>query len=102
MISQAAVPIDRASRGGELLVGAEVEQREEISEVIDLAPAGRRCPRDVVENLAVLEPVVGEPLNATALIEIDRDDSLIHHLLLQKGDGTFGALRDVVKCLATD
>ena len=54
---------DRPSPGGELFVAAEVEQREEVGEVIDLTPAGRRCARDVIENLAILEPVVGKPFD---------------------------------------
>src|SRR5262249_14830416 len=76
----------RATNYGPFLERLEAEQLEEAREIIDLAPARRRGAADEVEDLAVLDAVIGEPLHAAVLVEIDRDHALIDRLLLQKCD----------------
>src|SRR5262249_15632872 len=80
----------------------EAEQLEEAREIIDLAPARRCRAAYEVEDLAVLDAVIGEPLHAAVLVEIDRDHALIDGLLHHEGDGALGALGDVVERLAAD
>src|SRR5262245_49697848 len=80
----------------------EAEQIEEARQVVDLAPARRRGAADEVEDLAVLDAVIGEPLDAAVLVEIDRDHALIDRLLPHEGDRPLGALGDIVEGLAAD
>src|SRR5215470_16039214 len=80
----------------------EAEELEEAGEIIDLAPARRRGAADEVEDLAVLDAVIGEPLHTAVLVEIDRDHALIDGLLLQECNRSLGALGDVVEGLAAD
>ena len=47
-------------------------------EIAEFLAAGRRRLRHEVEDLAVLDAVIGEPRDAALLVEIDRDDALVH------------------------
>src|SRR5438067_8913972 len=76
------------------LHGLEAEQIEEAREIVDLASAGRRLAAHEIEDLAVLDAVIGEPLDPSILVEIDRDDALIDRLLHHEGDRPLGALGD--------
>src|SRR5437764_928067 len=69
---------------GEVLV--EAEQLEQRRQVAELLAGGRRGAADEVENLAVLQPVIGEPLHLAVLVEIDGDDPLVDDLLVHEGD----------------
>ena len=53
------------------------ENLEHVSEVVELLSAGRGGAADRVEHLAVLDAVIGDALDAAALVEIDRDDALV-------------------------
>src|ERR1700722_20397640 len=75
----------------------EAEQLEQRREVAELLARGLRGAADEVEDLAVLQPVIGEALHLAILVEIDRDDTLVDHLLIHEGDRAFGALRDVIE-----
>src|SRR5215467_6477494 len=77
----------------------EAAEIEEARQIIDLASARRRGAADEVEDLAVLDAVIGEPLDPAVLVEIDRDHALIDGLLGQEGDRPLGALGDVVEGL---
>src|SRR4029079_15299529 len=46
------------------LVAKRFGQSEDVVDVVELDTAGRRGAADKVEHLAVLEAVIGEPLNA--------------------------------------
>src|SRR5262245_61470351 len=83
-----------------LQTGLEAEEIEEARQVIDLAPTGRRLTAYEVEDLAVLDAVIGEPLDPSILVEVDRDDTLIDGLLQHEGDRSLGALGDVIESLA--
>src|SRR5262249_40686633 len=82
--------------GGGLQTRLEAEEIEEARQVIDLAPAGRRLAAHEVEDLAVLDAVIGEPLDPSILVEVDRDDTLVDGLLHHEGDRSLGALGDVI------
>src|SRR5262245_45775231 len=82
--------------------GLEAEDREEVGDVVDLAPAGRRGAAHEVEDLAVLDAVVGQPFDAAILIEIDGDDALIDGLLLHERDRPLGTLGNIVERLTAD
>src|ERR1041385_6147183 len=75
------------------------ENLENVGEVVELLPAGRRGAADGVEPLAVLEAVIRDALDAAALVEIDRDHALIGGLLRQER-GLLGARRDVIEDFA--
>src|SRR5689334_750898 len=68
--------------------------------ILLLASRGGRAT-DVVEDLAVLEAVVGKSLHLPILVEVYRDDAAVDLLLRQKR-GLLGALRDIVEHLAAD
>src|SRR5438445_4987263 len=82
------------------LHGLEAEEIEEAREIVDLAPAGWRLTAHEVEDLAVLDAVIGEPLDPSVLVEIDRDDALIDRLLHHEGDRPLGALGNIIEGLA--
>src|SRR5262249_11006747 len=56
---------------------------------------------DEVENPSVLHSIISQALDASVLVEIDRDDPLVHYLLRQKR-GFFGALGNIIEHLAVD
>src|SRR3984885_15950288 len=88
------------SRGAAWLMEADkLEQRRQVAEFLARC---RRGAADEIEDLAVLHPVVGEPLHLAVLVEIDRDHPLIDQLLVHERDLAFGALRNVVKHLAVE
>src|SRR5262249_29995105 len=68
----------------------------------DLATAGRRGAAYEVENLPVLEAIVGEPFDAAVLVEIDGDHPLVDRLLWHEGDRPLRALGGVVERLTPD
>src|SRR6266849_1449090 len=77
-----------------------LEQLEDGGEIADVLAAGRRGPADIVEQLAVPDAVIGEPLDPAALVEIDGNHPLVDHALRHEGDRALGALGDVIKGLA--
>src|SRR6202140_1730352 len=80
----------------------EAEQLEQRRQVAELLAGGCRSAADEVEDLAVLQPVIGEPLDLAVAVEIDRDPPLVDHLLVHERDRALGALRDVVKYFAVE
>src|SRR6185295_9542350 len=66
----------------------------------DLPAGGRRGAADEVEDLSVLQAIVGEPLDPALAVEIDRDHALVDHVLVQEIGAALGALGDVVERLA--
>src|SRR5215216_4853883 len=86
-----------AWRNGALVEAQELEQRRQVAEFL---AGSRRGAADEVEDLAVLQPVIGEPLHLTVLVEIDRDHALVDDLLIHERDFALGALRDVIEYLA--
>src|SRR5258708_3165793 len=78
----------------------EAEQLEQRRQVAHLLAGCRRGAADEVEDLAVLQAVIGEPLHLPVLVEIDRDHPLVDDLLVHERDLAFGALRNVVEHLA--
>src|ERR1700688_3261559 len=78
----------------------EAQQLEQRRQVAELLAGGCRGAADEVEDLAVLQPVIGEPLHLAVLVEIDRDPPLVDDLLVHERDLAFGALRNVVEHLA--
>lgn len=80
-----------------LLRAQQFEQRLEIA---DLLARCRRGAADEIEDLAVLQSVVGEAGHLTVIVEINRDHALIDDRLLHEGDLPLRALRDVIKHLA--
>src|SRR5262249_47243137 len=71
------------------------------AEIVLFGAAGRRRAADVVEDLAVLEAIVGKSLNPAILVEIDGDDATVDLFLRQKGY-LLGALRNVVEDFTAD
>ena len=78
------------------------EVLEHVAQVAQLLAAGRRGLRQEVENLAVLQAVIGQPLDPAILVEIDRDHALIDHRMRHEGRLALGLLRDVIERLAID
>src|SRR5215218_238654 len=76
------------------------EQLEQRRQVAELLAGRRRGAADEVEDLAVLQSVIGEPLHLAVLVEIDRDHALVDDLLVHERDFALGALRDVIEYLA--
>src|SRR6195256_6308224 len=56
---------------------AEAEQLEQRREVAEFLARGRRGAADEVEDLAVLQSVIGQPLHLAVLVEVDRDHPLV-------------------------
>src|SRR5579883_1109570 len=66
-------------RGQRVLIEAqELEQRLQVAHLL---AGGRGGAADEVEDLAVLEAVIGEPADLAVLVEIDRDHALVDDLL---------------------
>src|ERR1700730_830770 len=92
-----------SSQAGSLAQAAalvKAQQLEQRRQVAELLARGRRGAADEVKSLAVLQPVIGEPLHLAVLVEIDRDHPLVDHLLVHERDLAFGALRNVVENFA--
>src|SRR3954447_23084297 len=77
----------------------ETQQLEQRREVAEFLARGRRGAADEVEDLAVLQAVIGQPNDLAVLVEIDRDHPLVDYLLVHEHHFALGALRDVVKHL---
>ena len=71
-------------------------------QVIEFLARCRRGAADKVEDPAVLQPVIGEPLHLAVLVEIDRDHPLVDDPLVHECDRALGALRNVVENLAVE
>src|SRR6516225_2889151 len=80
---------------------SELRDLEDEGEIVLLDAARRRGAADGVEDPAVLEAVIGEPLDPTILVEIDRDHPPVDFPLRQERD-LLGALGYVVKYLTAD
>src|SRR6201987_3816570 len=80
----------------------EAQQLEQRLQVAQLLAGGRGGAADEVEDLAVLQAVIGKPADLAVLVEIDRDHALVANLLVHEGDRTLGALRDVVEDFAVE
>src|SRR3954468_23024189 len=78
----------------------ELEGVEDVCKIGDLVATGRRGAGDIVENLAILHAVIGQPIDPAAAVKVDGDNPLIDHLLRHESHRTLRALRDVVKHLA--
>src|SRR5262249_55319662 len=77
----------------------EAEDLEDVGEVVQLAAGGWRRAADEVENLAVLYAVIGETLDPAFVVEVHRDDALVHNLLRHEG-GLLAALGNIIEDLA--
>ena len=75
---------------------------EHAAQVVEVLAAGRRRLRHEVENLAVLETVIGEPPHLAVVVEIDRDDALVDDFLFHESRAALGLLRDVIEHFAVD
>src|SRR5215475_5650765 len=80
--------------------GLEAEEIKEARQVVDLASAGRCLTAYEIEDLSVLDAVIGKPLDPSILVEVNRDDALIDCLLHHEGDRPLGTLGDIVERLA--
>src|SRR4051794_14817976 len=63
---------------------APAEDAEHVAQVTELLAAGRRGAADIIEDLAVLHAVIGQPLDFAAAIEIHRHDASVGFLLRQE------------------
>src|SRR6478736_7927782 len=80
-----------------LVEAEQLEQRRQVAELLDGSGCGAA---DEVEDLAVLQSVIGEPLHLAVLVEVDGNDPLVNDLLVHEGDFALGALRNVIEHLA--
>src|ERR1700688_3645064 len=55
----------------------EVEHAPKALEVAELNAAGGGRATDIIENLAVLESIIGQPLDPPLFVEVDRDHALV-------------------------
>src|SRR5215471_454062 len=62
----------------------EAEQLEQRRQIAEFLTGGRRGAADEVEDLAVLQAVIGEPADLAVLVEIDGDHALVDHLLVHE------------------
>src|SRR6266851_338288 len=85
-----------------LVALVEAQQLEQRRQVAELLARCRRGAADEVEYLAVLQPVIGEPLHLAVPVKIDRDHPLVHDLLVHERDRALGALRDVIEDFAVE
>src|SRR6478672_9774555 len=88
--------VGNAQRVGKRRLGAgaplvEAEQLEQRGQVAELLARGRRGAANEVEDAAVLQPVIGEPLHLAVPVEIDRDHPLVDQPLVHEGDRPLGA-----------
>src|SRR5205085_11814208 len=77
------------------------ENLEHVSQVGEFLAARRRPAADVIEDLAVLQAVIRDALDAAVLVEVDRDHALVDHLFGHER-GLLGARGDVIEHLAAD
>src|SRR6185437_4676491 len=75
----------------------EAEQLEQRRQIAHLLSRRRRGAADEVEDLTVLQSVIGKPADLTVLVEIDRDHPLIGNLVTHEGKRTRRALGDVIE-----
>ena len=80
----------------------EADVLENAAHVAQFLTARWRCLRQEIEDLAILQAVVGKPRDAPILVEVDRDDPLIDHRMRHESDGALGFLGDVVERVAVD
>src|SRR5262245_25731653 len=80
----------------------EADVLENIADVTQFLAAGRCRLRIKIEDLFILDPVVGESRDPSLLVEIDRDDTLVGNFVWHERDGTLGPLRNVVESVTTD
>src|SRR5262249_53898845 len=66
----------------------EADVLEDVAQITQFLTAGRRGLRIEVEDLAVLDAVIGEPGHASFLVEVDRDDALVDDFVRHERDGT--------------
>src|SRR3982074_69046 len=86
-----------APRPGNEMRLVKTEQLEQRRQVAELLARGRRGTADEVEDLAVLQPVIGKSLHLALLVEIDRDHALVDDFLVHERNRAFGALRDIIE-----
>ncbi len=67
---------------------------------IHVRASRRRRPADEVEDPAVLYAIGGDPFDASVLVKVDGDNTLIGNFCRHERDGPFGSLRDVVERFA--
>src|SRR5450759_5432362 len=70
---------------------------EDIAEIIELLAAGRRRLRYEVEDFSVLEAIIGQPRDPAILVEINRDDPLVPHLVGHERHRAPRGLRNIIK-----
>src|SRR5664279_1509621 len=73
---------------------------EEVADIIELLAAGRRRLRQEVEDFSVLEAVISQPCDPAILVEINRDDPLIPHLVGHERHRAPRGLRNIIKRFA--
>src|SRR4029079_10483754 len=78
----------------------EADVLENIAEVAQLLAAGRCRLGIEIENLSVLDPVIGEPRDPSLFVEINPDDTLVGNLVWHEGCGALCLLRDVIEGVA--
>src|SRR3982074_3884838 len=88
-----------APRPGNEMRLIKTERLKQRRQVAELLARGRRGAADEVEDLAVLQPVIGEPLHLALLVEIDRDHPLVDDLLVPERHPPFTTPRNVIKHL---
>src|SRR5205814_1547200 len=81
-----AAVVQPRSRASRLLTAERFGEGEDVVDVVQLDTSGRRGAADEVEHPAVLEPVVGKPLNPALLVEVDRDHPLVGDILVHEGE----------------
>src|SRR4029079_5351847 len=83
---------------GRQLAGA----ADDLAQEVLVLAAGRRRPRDKVEDLAVLETVIGDLGDTAVGAEIDRQHMLVDDAGVVEGDVALARLRDVVEGLVVE
>ncbi|QTK78941.1 hypothetical protein AT6N2_C1154 [Agrobacterium tumefaciens] len=83
-------------------IGARRAAREQLLEEGEVLAARRRGARNRVEDLAVLQRVVGLALDHAILVEIDRENVLLDQRRLHEGGTAHALLRDVIEHLVAE
>ncbi len=78
------------------------ETGEQLPDEARVLAAGRRRARDEIEDLAVLQAVIGDVGDALVGTEIDGDDALVDEPRSHEGHRTNPLLRDVVEDLVVE
>src|SRR4051794_30597165 len=97
-----AAALRAAARPGNESRLPKAQQLEQRRQVAELLAGGRRGAADEVEDLAVLQAVIGEPPHLALLVEIDRDHPLVDDLLVHERHLALTPLRNVIKHLAVE